>query len=192
MDIETLKALGISPEELGSRIVDQAVEVLLNNTGFDPDTEAETSYASKFKREIESRIQKAVDAKIAALAAVYLIPRVGEIIEKANLLQTNKYGEQKGPSMTFIEYIVSRAEAYMSEDVDYHCKSKNEGDSYNWKSCGPRLTVLMRNYIRDTLETHAKKAIVDVNKVFAANIEKAAREAITSAANSIQVSVATK
>ena len=84
MDIKTLEALGISPEELGNRIVDQCVEALLNSTGFNPDTEEETRYESRFKREIEARIQKAVDEKIAALAAVHLIPRVGEMIEQAD------------------------------------------------------------------------------------------------------------
>lgn len=190
MDIKTLEALGISPETLGDRIVEQAVEVLLNTTGFNPETEEETSYESKFKREIEKRIQKAVDDKIAALAAVHLVPRVGELIEKTNMQKTNSYGEPKGESMTFIEYIASRAEVYMSEDVNYDGKSKVEsGDSYNWKSSGPRMTVLMKSYIRQTLEDHAKKALTDVNAVIAKNIEKAALEAITSAAASLKVSV---
>lgn len=189
MDIETLKALGMSVEDLGDRIVDQAVNTLLSSTGFNPDTEEETRYESRFKREIETRIKKAVDEKIAALAAVHLIPRVGEMIEKANLRQTNKYGEPKGEPMTFIEYIASRAEVYMSEDVDMHGKTKSEGD-YNWRVSGPRLTVLMRSYIRETLERHAKEAIKDVNAVVAKNIEKAARDAITKAAAALKVSVA--
>lgn len=190
MDIKTLEALGVSPEVLGDRIVDQAVEVLLSASGFDPDTEEETRYESRFKREIENRIQKAVDEKIAALAAVHLVPKVGEMIEKANLRKTNQYGEPKGEPMTFIEYIASRADAYMSEDVDLNGKSKAEAnDSYNWRACGPRLTVLMRSYIRDTLEKAAKTALTDVNKVVAQNIEKAARDAIASAASAIKVSV---
>jgi hypothetical protein len=192
MDIKTLEALGISPEELGNRIVDQCVEALLNSTGFNPDTEEETRYESRFKREIEARIQKAVDEKIAALAAIHLIPRVGEMIEKADMRQTNRYGEAKSPPMTFKEYIAHRAEAYMSEDVNYHSKSKAEdGDSYNWRYEGPRLTVLMRGYIRDTLEKHAKEAVTDVNKVIAKNIETAARQAITAAAASLKVAVTT-
>lgn len=191
MDIQALEALGITKEDLTERIVDKAVEELLNTTGFDPESEHETSYESRFKREIEKRIQAAVDEKIGALAAVHLVPRVGEMIESINMRKTNQYGEPKGASMTFIEYIASRAEAYMSEDVNLQAQSKDEaGDSYNWRSCGPRLTVLMRNYIRDTLETHAKNAIVDVNKVIAKNIEKAARDAITSAAAALKVSVA--
>jgi hypothetical protein len=131
-----------------------------------------------------------VDEKIAALAAVHLIPRVGEMIEKADMRQTNRYGEPKSPPMTFKEYIAHRAEVYMSEDVNYHGKSKAEdGDGYNWRSEGPRLTVLMRGYIRDTLEKHAKEAVTDVNKVIAKNIETAARQAITAAAASLKVAV---
>jgi hypothetical protein len=79
----------------------------------------------------------------------------------------------------------------MSEDVDMHGKSKSEsGDSYNWRTTGPRLTVLMRMYISQTLEKHAKAAINDVNAVVAKNIEKAARDAITAAAAAMKVTVA--
>lgn len=190
MDIKTLEALGISPEDLGERIVDQAVDVLLNTSGFNPDTEEETRYESRFKREIEKRIQKAVDEKIASLASVHLVPKVGQMIETANMRKTNQYGEPKGDPMTFIEYIASRADAYMSEDVDSNGKSKAEsGDGYNWRSSGPRLTVLMKMYIQDTLNKSAKEAVTDVNKVIAKNIEKAAKDAIASASGAIKVSV---
>lgn len=190
MDIKTLEALGISPEELGSRIVEQCADALLNSTGFNPDTEEETRYESRFKREIEARIQKAVDEKIAALAAVHLIPRVGEMIESADMRKTNGYGEPKSPPMTFKEYIAHRAEQYMSEPVNLHGKSKDEsGDGYGWRAEGPRLAVLMRGYIRDTLEKHAKEAVTDVNKVIAKNLESAARQAITAAAASLKVAV---
>ena len=189
MDIKTLESLGISPEELGQRIVDQAVETLLRSTGFNPDTEEETRYESRFKREIQDRIQKAVDEKIGALAAAHLIPRVGELIESADMQKTNGYGEKKGDPMTFKEYIAHRADVYMTEDVDINGKARHEGDSYQWRSCGPRLTVLMRNYIRDTMETAAKAAVTDVNKVIAKNIEKAARDAIAAAAGAIKVNV---
>lgn len=191
MDLKSLEALGITKEDLTDRIVDKAVDDLLNSTGFDPESDSETRYESRFKKEIQTRIQQAVDTKIAALAAEHLIPRIGQMIEAANLQKTNAYGEKKGEPMSFIEYIAARAQAYMSEDVDINAKSKDEsGDSYHWRSCGPRLTVLMRNYIRDTLETHAKAAITDVNKVIAKNMEKAARDAITSAAAALKVSVA--
>lgn len=194
MDIKTLEALGISKEELAERIIESAVGQLLSSTGFDPETDEEKRYESRFKREVEARVQKAVDAKIAALAEVHVLPRVGEMIEAADMRKTNRYGEPKSPSMTFKEYIAHRADVYMTEDVDYHGNSKADLEAknestYNWRCCGPRLTVLMRNYIRDSLEKQAKAAITDVNKVIAKNIEKAARDAISAAAASLKVSV---
>ena len=92
--------------------------------------------------------------------------------------------------MTFIEYIAERASVYMTEDCDINGKTRSEGDTYSWRSCGPRLTVLMRSYIRDTLEKHAKNAVADVNKVIADNMKKAAIDAINTIASGIKVSVA--
>lgn len=187
MDIKTLEALGVSAEDLAERIVDQAVHALLYSTGVD-DNEEERTYASQFKREIEKRVQEAVDAKISALAAEHVIPRVGELIEQADMQQTSRYGEPKGEKLTFKEYIASRAQAYMTEDVNSSGESKAEcRDSYSFRVAGPRLTVLMRLYIQQTLEKHAKEAVSDVNKVIAQNIEKAAKAAIASAADAIKV-----
>lgn len=195
MDIKTLEALGISAETLGDRIVDQAVEALLSSTGFNHDSEEEVTYESRFKKEIQSRIQKAVDEKIAALAAVHLVPRVGELIEQADMRKTNSYGEAKSPSMTFKEYIAHRAESYMTEDTDYHGYSKADLEAqgkstYDWRSCGPRLSVLMRVYIRDTLDKAAKAAVNDINAVIAKNIEKAALTAIAQTTAALKVTVA--
>jgi LPS O-antigen subunit length determinant protein (WzzB/FepE family) len=196
MDIETLKALGVSPEDLADRIVDQAVNALLSYSGFGPDgDEEEVRYETKFKREIEKRVQASVDAKIAALAAEHVLPRVGEMIEQADMRKTNGYGEAKSPPMTFKEYIAYRAEVYMTEDVDYHGNSKADLETqnkstYDWRNCGPRLTVLMRSYIRDTLEKQAKAAVTDVNQVIAKNLAKAAQDAITAATANLKVTVA--
>ena len=189
MDIETLKSLGIDPETLGERIVEQAVESLLHNRGFDEDGEPAGTYASDFKRRIEAKIQEAVDAKIEALAAEHVVPKVGEMIENANMQQTSTYGEPKGEPMTFLEFIAARAEAYMSEPVNLQCESKRETKAYEWRAEGPRLTVLMRMYIRETLEKHARAAVTDVNKVIAENIKKSALDAITDAAVKLKVSV---
>ncbi len=120
--------------------------------------------------------------------------KVGELIEKADMRKTNLYGEPKSPSMTFKEYIAHRAESYMTEEVDHFGNSKADLEAknestYNWRSCGPRLTVLMKMYIKDSMEKAAKAAVTDVNAVIAKNIEKAAKDAIASAASAIKVGV---
>lgn len=119
---------------------------------------------------------------------------LGEMIEKADMRKTNKFGEPQSPPLTFKEYIAYRAETYMTEEVNYKGYSKidleSKGEStYDWRSAGPRLSVLMKLHIKDTMETAAKEAVNDVNKVIAKNIEKAAKDAIASAAASLKVSV---
>jgi hypothetical protein len=190
MDIETLKALGMNTEELGDRIVDQAVSALLRSTGFDPENDVEVTYDTQFKKQINERIKAAIDNKISALAEKHVVPMVGDLIEKTNFQSTNGYGEPKGPAVTFREYIVSLAEKYMSDDVDYNGRSKQESkDSYNWSKDGPRLMVLMKMYIRETMEKAAKSAVNDVNKESAKSIANAALDAIQKTVASIKVSV---
>ena len=196
MDIKTLEALGVSAEDLAERIIDQAVHALLYSTGFNPETEEEVTYENKFKKAIEAKIQQTVDLKIAAIASEHILPRVGEMIEKADMRKTNRYGEPQTPSMTFKEYIAHRAESYMTEDVDYFGASKadleaNNESTYNWRSSGPRLSVLMKLYIKDSMEKAAKTAVTDVNAVIAKNIEKAAKDAIASTLANLKVSIAT-
>lgn len=194
MDIKTLEALGINADELANRVVDQAVDALLYSTGFNPETEEEVTYESNFKRAIEKKIQGVVDQKISEIAEAHIMPRVGEMIEKADMRKTNMYGEPQTPSLTFKEYMAYRAENYMTEDVDFQGRSKADleakGEStYNWRKSGPRLTVLMKMHIADSMDKAAKAAVNDVNTAIAKSIEKAAKEAIASAASAIKVSV---
>lgn len=56
---------------------------------------------------------------------------------------------------------------------------------YIWRGSA---IVLMKLYIKDTLEKSAKNAINDVNKVIAKNIELAAKDAIQACAAAIKVS----
>ena len=190
MDIKTLESLGITPETLADRIVDQAVDALLNSKGFDPDGEQEVRYESQFKKAIHDKLTKAVDEKISALAAEHLVPRVGEMIEKADMRKTNNWGEAKSEPMTFKEYLAHRAEAYMSEPVNSNGLSKDEDDnSYNWRSCGPRLTVLMKRYIKEEMEKAASHAVSDINKKIAEGMKKAACDAISSVSQKLTVSV---
>ncbi len=192
MDIKTLEALGLNVESLGDKIIEQAVYQLLNYSGFDPDSDIETRYESRFKKEIGERIQRAVDTKIAALAAEHLLPRVGELIESADMRKTNTWGEPTSPPMTFKQYLGHRAEAYMTEEVDCNGKSKEEASGgYGWTKSGPRLTVLMKLYIKESMEKAARAAVNDVNKALAKSLETAARDAIHATAANLKIAIST-
>lgn len=192
MDIKTLEALGLDAETLGNRIVDQAVDALLYNKGFNTETDSEYTYESRFKQQIEKLIKSVVDKKIAEIADAHIVPKIGEMISDMTFQETNGYGEARGQKRTFLEYLAHRAEFYMSENVNRDGKSKEEAGDYRWSSSGPRLSVLMRLCINEHLEKAARSALTDVNKAIAKNIEDAAKEAIAAAATAIKVSVSAK
>lgn len=189
MDAKMLETLGITKEDLIERIVGRAVNEMLSSSGFDPESDSDVSYESKFQRAIQERVQKAVDLKISQIAEIHLIPKVGQIIENLNLRRTNNYGEPKGEPMGFVEYIASRADAYMSETVNSDGKSKEESSGSFWRGSNTRVAHLVRCYIQSTLESHAKAALKDVNAVIVKGFEKAARDAITAAASAVKITV---
>jgi hypothetical protein len=116
------------------------------------------------------------------------------MIESCNMRQTNAYGEPKGPSMTFKEYLAHRAQTYMTEDVDSSGRSKadleTKGEStYNWRNAGPRLATMMRAHIAAELERNAKAALASVNEEVVKSLQKAAIDAIQKTASAVKVSV---
>jgi hypothetical protein len=189
MDIETLKQLGVNVEDLQEKIIERAVRVILSGIRYDEDEEHEWTIVEGIKKDVEKRVKEAVDAKISKIAEEHVTPKVGEMIDKITLQESNGWGEPKGPALSFREYIVARAEAYMSEGVDSSGKSQKEADRYSWKQEGPRLLVLMKNYIYDTLNKAASNAVTDVNKVIAKNIANAAQAAIEAAGKDLSVKI---
>jgi len=189
VNIDTLELLGISKEILISKVVDNCVEALLYGNDFDEDG-TETRYVSKFKLEIEKKIQKIVDDKITEIANVYIVPKIGEMVESANLQITNGFGEPIGPRKTFIEYIADRASNYMSEKVNCNGISKAESDRpYDWRESGPRITVLMQMYIKEVLEQTARNSMKDVNSIMVKAIRQSAIDAVSAVAKDFKISI---
>ena len=194
MDLKTLEVLGISAEDLKEKIIQRAVDALLTTSGFDPECGQEVSYESNFKREILNRIQKAVDRKISEIYEEYLLPKVGELIERSSMTETNRFGEPTSAPMTFKEYLAHRAETYMMEPVNYAGYSQSDlsakgSSTYNWKASGPRLVVLMKLHIRESLESTARAALSEVNKAIAKSMTEAAQRAIMDTASTVKLSV---
>lgn len=183
MNQEMLQTLGITADDLIERIVSRAVDELLNPRAYNDD-----SISDDMARKVLALVQSAVDAKVSEVARDHLIPRIGELIEKATLTETNRFGEPKNEPMSFVEYLANCAERYMTEDVNSEGLNRSEGD-YRWSKVGPRITVLMKLRIKEALEEHTKRALKDVNAELAKAMQKAAADAISSAASAIKVSI---
>ena len=182
MDIETLEALGISKEELADRIINQAVDALLRTIDFmDEDGEAvmvETGLA----RRIEKLAVARIDAKVEELAAQQLMPRIDTMIDTLVIQQTTQWGEKRGKSMSVLEYIIERAEAFMVEPVDLNGRSKAEGDSYNWRQHSTRIAHAINTHLQFEIERAMKESLAVANTTMAKGLHEACRVAINEAA----------
>ena len=155
-----LEALGFTKEELQQRIIDQLCSELTSALAYDEDGE-QYPIDSEFGKQLQAVVKTHINDTIQNIAEVHIFPKVGEYIENLTLQETNKWGEAKGQSLTFIEYMVQRAEAYMTEKVIYDGKVK--GESYgSWSGTQTRLSHL----IHEHLHYHIFPLILNKNFLF--------------------------
>jgi hypothetical protein len=187
-----LKSLGFTQEELQQRVVDSIADQLMTDKVYDPDSEAEYPRHSAFRDEIKKRVKTRIDEKIDELAQKFVLPNVAEYIETLTLQETNKWGEKKGDAVTFIEYLVGRAQFYMQEEVNMDGKSKAQADGYSWSGKQTRITYLINNHLQYSIETAMKDALRVATGEVAKGIHETARHKLNEIAASLKVAVTTK
>lgn len=185
-----LEALGITENELQDRVVDTMATKLLTRSFLDHDDErnfGETRIGKMLNKVIEDRINQAV----SAIADKHVIPNAVQYLENICLQETNKWGEKKGAKLTFIEYLVSRAEAYLTEPVSYDGKTKGQ-DSYSWRANGTRVEYLINQHLQYSVETAMKTALSEANKSIVEGLESAVKIKLNELAVALKVEVRRK
>ena len=191
MNAVTLESLGFTKEDLQERLVERLAEQILSGKSFDEDGE-EFYDDSQFKKQLEERLRKHVGETINSIAEKHVLPNVTSYIENLVLQTTNKWGEKQGTPVTFIEYLVQRAEAYIQEEVNYEGKGKGEKDSYNWNKHTTRIAYLINAHLQYSIETAMKQALKVANESIAGGIEQAVKIKLQDVLNSIKVGVQVK
>ena len=146
-------------EELQERVIDRICEQLLTSIDYDPDTGGEYQVASTFRRGIDNRVKAKVEETINAIAEREVLPNVAAYIEGLVLQETNGWGEKRGTPVTFKEYLVQRAEAYMQEKVSFDGKSKAESNGYSWNGTQTRIAHLIHQHLHYSIESAMKNAL---------------------------------
>lgn len=177
-----LASLGFSKEELLQRIVDQACESLLYGD----------EMLDGIQKQIDARVKKQVLDKINELAEQHVLPNVARYVENITMQETNQWGEAKGVKITFVEFLVNRANAYLQEQVDGDGKSKTEKDSYNWSGKQTRITHLVHAHLHNSIKQAMEEAMkVGVGEI-ARGIHETARLKLNEIAAGMKVQVTTK
>lgn len=187
----TLESLGFTNEELQDRVVDQLCASILSGKSYDEDGN-ESYDDSQFKKKLEERLKAHIDATVTAIADKHVLPNVTQYIENLTIRQTNKWGEKSGKTLTFVEYLTERAEAYMSEQVNFEGKSKTEADSYSWSGKQTRITHLVEKHLHYSIETAIKGALQTANTAIANGITETVRLKLGEMATAIKIGLEVK
>lgn len=192
MNAITLESLGFTQEDLQERVIERLCEQVLAGKGYDEDGN-EFYQESQFKRKLDERIKAQVEQTINAIAEKHVLPNVAQYVETLTLQQTNAWGEKQGQPVTFIEYLVARAHAYIQEEVNYEGKSKAEArDSYGWSKSTTRIAYLVNKHLQYSIETAMKQALASANNAIAGGIEAAVKMKLQEVVGGLQVAVKTK
>lgn len=188
----TLAELGLSKEELQERVIERIADQLLSEKICGEDGIASLT-TSSFQLSLHARIKSHVEATISKLADETVLPNVSKYIEDLCLQETNKWGETKGAALTFREYLVSRAEYYLREPVNYEGKTKEEtGSSYSFSSAQTRITYLVHKHLQYTIESAMKDAVKNVTGVMSGALAETCKIRLQEIVSSLKVNIATK
>lgn len=184
-----IEDLGLSTNELKELVIERAVERLLIRTELDEYGD-EHERPSRIDADVKKLVKQRIDERVAELGEKHILPNVTQAIESVTIQKTNEWGEAKGDQLTFVEYLVSRAEAYMTEPVNHEGKSKSESNSsFNWRQADTRMTHAIDKHLKYSIDSAMKKILTDANKTLEQSIKTAVEIKLKEITNGIKVSV---
>jgi len=187
----TLESVGLSKDELQSRVVNRISEELLTTINIDEDGD-EWMGGSELGKKLQKVVQEKIDNAVMAMADKYVLPNVDEYIEKLTLQETNKWGEQRGKKLTFVEYLVERAEAYLVEKVDYSGKAKSERDGYSWNGTQTRIAHMIHKHLHYNIEQAMENAVSSANSAISQGIQETVKIKLAEISTKLKTTVTIK
>ena len=183
LDLETL---GFTREELQDRVVDRCCREVLSGVTYDEEGK-EIDTDSAFARKLDEKIRAHIDSAVTVMCEKHVLPLVTAHIENLVLQETNRWGEKTGQPVTFIEYLVKRAEDYLTEGVNYEGRRP---DGYS-KATQTRITQMVHQHLHYSIETAMKQALQTANSAIVEGIEKTVKLKLAQFAADLKVAVET-
>lgn len=170
-----LSSLGLTVEDVRERVIQQITNSFLTTTVADEDGEP-VVIVSHFRNEIKKLIQDSVVASVERLAAPVLEQSINTYLDGFKIASTNTYGEPKREPETITEYIVRRANEYLTEGVNWQGKSKKDyrpSDSYNFKAETTRVAYLVDKRLNEEIAKAMTEALKTANESITAGLKSA-------------------
>ncbi len=176
-----LAELGLTREELQQRVVDTICNKLL----------AVGSSDTVFAEELETLVKEQITSSVCAVAEKHLVPGISERIENICLQATTAWGEKKGEPLSFTQYLLERADAYLLEPVDYGGKTKAEARGLSWNKDQTRITYMIHRHLHCFIEAAMKEVLKKANTTIVEGIEKTVKIKLKEVANALKITVTT-
>lgn len=186
----TLEALGLTSQEITDRIVDRYVEQLRLTMTTDEDGDP-VAHASAFDRAMQKRIADRIDAEVTRLAEAHVLPKIPSMVENLTLQETTRWGAPVGEPVSFIDYLVKKAEEFITEKVDFQGRAKGQ-DSFSWNGTQTRISHMVHQHLHYEIEKAMKQALANANAVIVGGLEQAVKTKLAEVAASLKVDVKTK
>lgn len=169
MNANMLETLGFSKEELQEKLLDRLVQEMNFSESYDDEDNKHLS-KSNFDEKLHEMILKKIDEKVLEMAKIHVFPKIDSIIENLVVQKTNNYGEKKGESKTFVEYMIESTQNLMMEKVDNDGRGKGECNRYDWKETDTRISFMINRYLKYSVEEAMKNVMINANKTIAGGI----------------------
>ena len=179
---DTLAALGLTREDLEEKLLDRLTDKFIDN---------DYDYVQSIHRQVSEQVSSAVVDTVRAKFDEHVLPRVDALVEEATFQKTNQWGEPRGESQSFKEFLVSEAERYLTEKVDSDGASKGEG-KYQWKGRTTRLAWMVHKQLHHAVSIAMEEALKDANQKLAKSINEVVRDKLKEVTDSVQVAVKTR
>ncbi len=176
----SLELLGLTKEELQERVINTICSHLL-----DANEEEDGGIYPEWRESLRRLMVEKIDEKVVEIANREVPSKIEELIESITLQRTNEWGERAGQRVTFIEYLVHRAEEYLREKVTYEGKKP---DNYH-RPTQERIAYLIDRHLHLSIETAMKNALMITNSAIAEGIAETVKMKLEEILKTLKVDV---
>lgn len=139
------------------------------------------------RRLIEQRIDTMLKEIVNERCEKIMGPVAKAGVDALIIQTTNEWGEKKGAPVTFTEYCVQRADAYLQEKVSWEGKGQKDAGGYSWQGTQTRLTYWIHQHLHFGIENQMKDAAAQIIKGIAPSLAETVKLKISEVAAKIVV-----
>ena len=176
LDLKSL--LGASDEELRELVVKSCVDRLLGKN-WKP---------TKIHEKLEAVIAERADALMGQAIEEHILPRCDKLLDNVHLQPTNQWGEKKGDSQTFREYLVKRLDEWLDEPVTYDGKKP---DTYS-RGTQKRVAHMIHQHFHYEIHNTVKDIVGEAHAVIRDGIQETVALKLGEITKALRVSVRTR